>query len=288
MIGSVSTSTARKMPDLADMLVSWLLERVGVPSQPPVDLAQLAGKMAVEEVRDAAMVEDGRLEFRDGRAIIYVRNDLPRGRRQFTIAHELGHRLLLHRQAAAIAYRRRLTGDSLERLCDDIAAAILLPRDWVEAEFGSSPRTLETLRRMSNMSSASLSASLVRLREVHRWPHSLLRFSYVTDRWRLASPAGVPGDMHGKLRTTPMTHGVLTALGCERSDDALAKLPLQIAEMTWAFPAEVSVHQHVAVALVDLTRPGVLNCDEDIAGFLRRTAGESKLASEASPRIQAR
>src|ERR1035438_1495378 len=115
--------------------------------------------MAVDEVRDAAMVEDGRLELRDGRAIIYVRKDLPQGRRQFTIAHELGHRLLLHRQAAAIAYRRRLTGDSLERLCEDIAAAILLPRDWVEAEFGNSPRMLATLRRMSDMSSASLSAS---------------------------------------------------------------------------------------------------------------------------------
>jgi hypothetical protein len=254
------------MQDLADVLVSWLLERVGVPSRPPVDLGRLATRMAVEEVRDVPMAEDGRLELRDGRAIIYVRSDLSHGRRQFTIAHELGHRLLLHRQAAAIAYRRRLTGDGLERLCDDIAAAILLPRAWVEEEFSNSPKTLETLRRMSNKSSASLSASLVRLREVHRWPLSLLRFSYVACRWRLASPAGVPGDMHGKLRTTQDTHEVLTALGSTR-DDVYAKLPLWVTEKTWAFLAEVSVHHRTAVALVDLTRPQVLNCDEHGGGL---------------------
>ncbi len=252
------------MPELADLLASWLLERVGVPAQPPVDLALLATKMAVDEVRHDAMVEDGRLEVRNGRAIIYVRSDLSPGRRQFTIAHELGHRLLLHRQAAAIAYRRRLTGDSLERLCDDIAAAILLPRVWVEAEFGNSPKTLQTLRQISASSSTSLSASLVRLREVHRWPHSLLRFSHVADRWRLASPAGVPREMHGKLRTTSVTHDTLTALGGRVRDDAPAKLPLRIAETTWAFPAEVSVHHCVAVALVDLTRPAVLGRDEGI------------------------
>ena len=241
------------MRETADHLAAWLLDRVGITDPPPIDLGELARRMGIASITDAPMVEDGRLEQRDGKATVYVRSDLSGGRRQFTIAHELAHRLLLHPSAPAIAYRRRLNGDEVERLCDDIAAAILLPRSWVEAEFAASPLRLKTLRRMAAMSSTSLSASLVRLREVQRWPQSLLRFSYYADRWRLSAPAGVPGTMHGQLRSSAQTNEVLTDTGARTSSDVLTTLPIQVADSKLMFQAEVSVRHSSAVALLDLS-----------------------------------
>lgn len=242
------------MRNNADELVAWLFERVGISGQPPVDLGNLSERMGIEAIRSVAMVEDGRLEQRQGTAVIFVREDLERGRRHFTIAHELAHRLLLHPRAPATAYRRRLTGDELERLCDDIAAAILLPRTWVDEGFAHEPRRLMTVRRMAGMSSTSLSASLVRLREIHHWPHSLLRFTFYADRWRLASPAGVPSTLHGRIRTAPTTGPVLTAT--TTSGDITGVLPLRLNGSDLTFPAEMSVRNGVALALVDLARPG--------------------------------
>lgn len=242
------------MRDTADHLAAWLLDRVGISDRPPIDLIELARRMGVESITDAPMVEDGRLEQRDGRATVYVRSDLSGGRRQFTIAHELAHRLLLHPGAPATAYRRRLDGDEVERLCDDIAAAILLPRGWVEAEFATSPQRLKTLRRMAAMSSTSLSAALVRLREVQRWPQSLLRFSYYADRWRLSAPAGVPGAMHGQLRSSAQTDRVLVETGARTSSDVVTVLPVHVSDLEVRFQAEVSVRRGSAVALLDLSR----------------------------------
>jgi hypothetical protein len=242
------------MRETADHLVSWLLERVQMSGQPPIDLMELSQRMGVVSISEAEMVEDGRLEQRSGAATIYVRSDLSPARRHFTIAHELGHRLLLHPRAPATAYRRRLTGDQEERLCDDIAAAIILPRRWVQEEFCGSPQRLRTIRRMAAMSSASLSASLVRLREVHRWPQSLLWFSPYEGRWRLAAPAGVPSEMHGRLRTTARTNQALEEIGAETAADVFAVLPIRVDTRDLHFRAELSVRRGSAVALVDLSK----------------------------------
>jgi IrrE N-terminal-like domain len=243
------------MLDAADQQVAWLLDRVGVASQPPVDLIALAERMGIEAIHDSPMIEDGRLEQRSGKAVIYVRDDLEGGRRQFTIAHELGHRLLLHPRAPATEYRRRLTGDELERFCDDVAAAILLPRTWVEQTFANEPRQLKTIRRMAAMSSTSLSASLVRLRVVQRWPQSLLRFTYHAGRWRLASPAGVPRTLYGRLRTSTATDHILASTGTKTSADIMGVLPLHVACAELEFLAELSVGKSTAIALLDLARP---------------------------------
>ena len=244
------------MRDTADHLVAWLMDRVGLSDQPPIDLNELAHRMGIGSIEHSQMVEDGRLEQRHGRATIFVRDDLTGGRRQFTIAHELAHRLLLHPGAPAIAYRRRLTGDDVERLCDDIAAAILLPRPWVTEFFADKPQRLKTIRQMSAMSSTSLSASLVRLRRSpSRWPQSLLRFTHHDDKWRLAAPAGVPGSLHGRLRTTPKTDRALSLLGARTSADVMDVLPLHVSDSDLDFRAELSVKKSTAFAFVDLIRP---------------------------------
>ncbi len=240
------------MSDVADDLVAWLLDRVQVPAVPPVDVENLARAMGIDSIMNATMIEDGRLE-QDGRsAVIYLRDGLPESRRRFTIAHELGHRLLLHPRAPAERYRRRLIGDSEERLCDDIAAAILLPRRWVAAHFGQAPHTLNTIRRLSGYTNTSMSASLVRLCEVAGWQESLLRFRIVNQRWRLDAPAAVPLEIHGLIRTTAETSDKLSVTGAETGRDIRVEIPLRIGPHDHLVPAELSVRRTVAVALVEL------------------------------------
>lgn len=240
------------MSELADDLAHWLLDRVQLQHVPPIDIEDLAQRMGIDSIADARMIEDGRLE-QDGRAAtIYVRIGLPESRRRFTIAHELGHRLLLHPRAPAERYRRRLSGDAEERLCDDLAAAILLPRDWVASQYNRAPHDLKTVRRLAASTGTSLSASLVRLSEVSRWRESLLRFKFVHEKWRLDAPAAVPFEIHGQIRTTLRTSEVLTVTGQRTRSDVQSKLPLQIGQTEHIVPAELSVARTVALALVNL------------------------------------
>ncbi|MEM9036384.1 MAG: ImmA/IrrE family metallo-endopeptidase [Actinomycetota bacterium] len=207
--------------------------------------------MGVDAIITQKMFEDGRLEQDGTSATIYIRDGLTENRRRFTIAHELGHRLLLHPRARAERFRRRVAGDDEERFCDDLAAAILLPRPWVQREFSGAPRSLKTVRRLSAMTSTSMSASLVRLAEVVRWPESLLRFRYVNDKWRLDAPAAVPVEIHGTIRTLPATTDLLVHVGSQTRSDTRSRLPISLSGHAIEVPAELSVNRSVAMALVN-------------------------------------
>lgn len=259
------------MSDVADDLVAWLIDRVQIQSVPPVDVENLARAMGIDAITKATMIEDGRLEQDSRSAVIYLRDGLPESRRRFTIAHELGHRLLLHPRAPAERYRRRLVGDSEERLCDEIAAAILLPRQWVMTHFSQAPHTLNTIRRLSGCTNTSMSASLVRLWEVVGWDESLLRFKLVNQRWRLDAPAAVPWEIHGSIRTTVDTSDKLFATGARTGRDVPAELPLRIGSQDHLVPAELSVRQTVALALVDLRGAAILSVTDRGPGPLSRT-----------------
>ena len=229
------------MAELADELAGWLFERLQFTPTPPIDVEALARLMGIGSITSVRMVEDGRLEQDGATATIYVRDGLPSHRRRFTIAHEVGHRLLLHPRAPAERHRRRLAGDAEERLCDDLAAAILLPKPWVVAEFRVAPHRLSTVRRLSAMTGTSLSASLVRLAEVACWQESLLRFRFINNKWRLDAPAAVPYDIHGQIRTTTGTSEQLTAVGERTRGDVRTELPLRIRQDELTVPAELSV-----------------------------------------------
>lgn len=241
------------MAELADDLAHWLFDRLSFPSTPPIDVEELARRMGIGSIETTPMIEDGRLEQDGTNATIYLREGLHAGRRRFTIAHELGHRLLLHPRAPAERYRRRLRGDTEERLCDDLAAAILLPRDWVATEHRRADHRLAAIRRIAAMTETSLSASLVRLSEVANWSESLLVFRFVDERWRLDAPAAVPLKIHGKIRTTVSTSQKLTEIGERTHRDTFSSLPLRVCGDDYDVSAELSVGYRVALALADLT-----------------------------------
>lgn len=235
----------------SDALAAWLFERLDVPSRPPVDLELLAKRMGVIEIRNTEMVEDGRLEQDGKRAVVYLRSDLGHGRRRFTLAHELAHRALIHPNAPATAYRRAGTNDDEERLCDEIAAALLMPREWIRSH-DSRPSNLSTLRIISRYGGVSMSAALVRSREINHWQKSLIRFSFDRGKWRLQGASGVPVEWHRSIRSASATHEVLCAVPIRR--DTGCMIPLRVDEHELTVSAQIDRSHRTAIALVELDR----------------------------------
>lgn len=232
-----------------ERLARWLFGSFGVAPRPPIDLETLAARMGIDQILDTDMIEDGRLVQSRDRAVIHLRRDLNPRRRRFTLAHELAHRVLAHPQAPAVAYRRAGDGDDEERLCDQIAASILMPDDWTR-RLARRPQNLSTLRLMSERAQVSLSAALVRSRETNHWRKSLLRFSLDQGRWRFQGAFGVPIQWHRKIRSAPTTHDAISVMPIRKDWDC--QLPLRAAEHELIAPAQIDRWRHTAVALVEL------------------------------------
>lgn len=96
----------------------------------PVDLERITEALGVTEVVRTPMVEDGRTTWGGGRPSIELRGDRSAQRSRFTLAHEIGH-ILIARDEAVARRTHQLEGDDVEKLCDWIAASILMPRRWI-------------------------------------------------------------------------------------------------------------------------------------------------------------
>lgn len=237
------------MTSQSDALASWLFQRLDIPSQPPIDLEVLATRMGVDKIYETEMAEDGRLEPDGLNAIVYLRRGLGHGRRRFTLAHELAHWALAHPASPKTAYRRIGKGGDEERLCDAIAASLLMPRQWT-LTFQSRPQNLSILRLMAKRADVSLSAALVRNREVNHWHKSLLRFRLDHGRWRLQGASGVPIEWHRSVRSALSTHSMLSELPFGR--DLERTLPLCVSDYELDTPAQINRKRYTAIALVEL------------------------------------
>lgn len=195
-------------------IVERVAERVkaaaGVASTPPIDLIRVAGYLGVAEIREIEMVEDGRLEQVEGRSCIYVRAQSARSRKQFTIAHELGHIVLAGRERRLIAHRSAATADPAERFCNQFAAALLIPEHWLIGAGGNREESLAVARQVSRLTGTSLAATVVRLRDVLRWRSSLLNWRRLDGTWRLSSTVGLPHRIHNRITSIAETRDALS------------------------------------------------------------------------------
>lgn len=211
---------------VADQLAAELLAGAHVAAAPPIDVELVARRLGIANILDADLVEDGRLELRDGQhTILLRRRDVTPKRRRFTIAHELGHLALGVDLTTGIAHRNQSTDE--ERLCDEIAAALLIPEPWLRERFASRQRNLSTLRHIAHLSDTSLAASLVRCKEVLRWPESVIRWTNDGKKWRYQGGAGIPPSIHPHVRSAPTTSAVLDSLA-QRRRDQQATLPVLV------------------------------------------------------------
>ena len=123
------------------------------------DLETLAKKWGVNSIEEREIESDAMLlPSKNGYSIVLKKSERPglSVRQRFSLAHELGHLLLLKSQAPAASgvvrtaskYRDPGYSDEEEHLCDQIAAEILMPRmafqedGWMEGWALRSSRTL--------------------------------------------------------------------------------------------------------------------------------------------------
>ena len=152
---------------LRKVLESFSLESL----QKPVDLADLAKSWGVTSIEMRAIDSDAMLlPESDGYKIVLkpVSEHFSATRQRFSFAHELGHLLLqlsgFQKQSnLATKHRAFNRHNQEEKLCDQIAAEILMPRRVFEVDAQRKRWSLMGLRAMSSVYSTSITATARRM-----------------------------------------------------------------------------------------------------------------------------
>jgi Zn-dependent peptidase ImmA (M78 family) len=170
--GSMAVATMPSLDEI-EAAAERVLQRTGIDA-PPVNPTRVAEALGYQ-VR-AALFRDpdlsGCVSVQDGVTLIEVSALDGAARRRFTIAHEIGHAQLHLRDARTGAFtdtprHQRLASiapgaDPSEVNANQFAAALLMPRDWVEQAFARD-RDVATLARRFHV---SLDAMTFRLKNL--------------------------------------------------------------------------------------------------------------------------
>lgn len=202
----VAATRASDMDEAVQRYVSGLRQKAlqadisaGV-AEPPYDPGALARVLGVKDVAARVLNCDGqvRLDPDDGLPIIEFDSRSTRGRKRFTIAHEVGHMVLWELCGGVQKRREMRTGvvlaeTEIERLCNKLAVEILAPRSEVKKLWATKPsanlprRTVAALLEIHRRYDVSLRFAAVRIRELHA-PHAsvaLVNFARREFDWRI-------------------------------------------------------------------------------------------------------
>lgn len=158
-----STDAYAAMRDLC-----WKLRTETRQAKPPTSLSLIWRKLGAEVV-EGDLPNPGHLEVQSRGFRIHVQSGWSWQRRRFTIAHEIGHILLLRTLAdEPEAIRALLAGhewSEAERLCNWAAAELLFPSEqWPDLALDSiSASTLKDLADRFKASSAAVTVRLVQM-----------------------------------------------------------------------------------------------------------------------------
>lgn len=181
----IAATRASNMDEAVQRYITGLRQRglqagfsAGVTG-PPYDPVALAHVLGVKHVEASVLDCDGqvRLDPEDGLPIIEVDSASTRGRKRFTIAHEVGH-LVLWELCGVKKRPERRTGvaffeTEIERLCNKLAVEILAPQSEVEELWAARssasllPRIVAALLEVHGRYDVSLRFAAVRIRELH-------------------------------------------------------------------------------------------------------------------------
>jgi hypothetical protein len=200
---------------LGEHIAEMLLEMTGHRG-PPTDLQAIAHLLGVREIElTSELAEEGRLVEHESGFLIELRADRPATRQRFTLAHELGHAAVavLEEDHPRVRYRaRKGENQAEERLCDWIAAALLMPLPWLEtqAAYGSD-LNFPRLRLVAQRAGVSLAAAVVRLSEVGAHRCLLLRCRQAPSGWAVVGRAAVPGAWGPRVRLSDSAQAAMAS-----------------------------------------------------------------------------
>ena len=267
---------------LAEQVAAAGFRRAGWKAEAWVDIREMAdqfGAVVLSEPLDHA----GDIQLVGSTALIRVNRDEPEERRRFTLAHELTHWLHAVDPVGVEAVTvTRAAGRSEEYLADKTAAALLLPQEWLRKNYAGTPHTLQTLGQVARACQVSLSAALVRMRDVARWQKSLFHWERQRGEWALVGEAGLFPSQRGMIRTTECTSSDLNRLVDGSWDTLDAPLRLRCGELEMCFDAEVSVGPGRVVALFELPNSREASRVVSSNGYYRVGRGTTRVATRAA------
>ena len=150
---------AESVDRAVQILIGQLLEGRG---DGPVDLEKVAASLNVQKLYAADLPFSGELRRTNGAYEIAYGSHLSPERRRFTIAHELGH-VLMERSGRG----NPKFGAELERICDKLAAEILMPSKDFKERCGNRA-TVQTIVQLAKFYGTSLSSTAIRFAELFR------------------------------------------------------------------------------------------------------------------------
>lgn len=144
-------------------------------SGPPTDLNLLASFQGILRTETGPMKEAGRLIPTPNGLVIQTNEEDPLPRRNFTIAHEIGHTLMptyamhpVFRSETNVGSHRR--NDEEEYLCDIAASAILYPDAWFRPRALLRGPSLRSIVELADEFHGSLEATALAWTRLELWP----------------------------------------------------------------------------------------------------------------------
>jgi hypothetical protein len=173
-----------------DELIERLRCDVGAASALSLD-RHLEARNVKERRSDAGIGCDGYIEpkgtcFADGFHLV-VNDRVSLARQRFTTAHEICH-TFFYEAAPEIKFRPHDTDSFEEALCNQGAAALLMPTDDVLSQVKSKDVSLDTLDDLSQRYAVSMEAAFLRLRALRLWNcemtvwHRMTTGEFILDR----------------------------------------------------------------------------------------------------------
>ena len=145
--------SATTVEEAVHATASRLLDGV---SCPPTDLDVLKNRLNVTSVEPIrCLPTSGELRKRDDGFVIVYSSSLSPARRRFTIAHELGHAVFESTGPNCPRY-----GRELERICDLLAAELLMPREVFVAQAGNNLHPGQVLRLARDFGTSVMATAL--------------------------------------------------------------------------------------------------------------------------------
>jgi Zn-dependent peptidase ImmA (M78 family) len=150
-----------------------ILEAVGINEAADIDVKRIAQYLNVN-VQSTTLEADisGLFVIKDNKPYIRYNRDEHEHRWRFTIAHELGH-FLLHKDVPLFVDRKEkiffrntqsATGEVMrERQANAFAAALLMPKHFIEQELGNVPSNKEPVSHLAKVFNVSMMAMSFRL-----------------------------------------------------------------------------------------------------------------------------
>lgn len=172
-------------------------------------LARIVGARVIfESVGSAGLLS----AYSNGGYLVQIEPHASAQRQRFTCAHELGHILFIEAQDLQAARRRRTlhrTGDDVdvdpqeERLCDFVAAELLMPTLAFCTDVDQCPAGASTVRSLATRYNVSLRAAARRIVDVSRLRQVICLFDREGGSWNLRWLEGPPGAVSEGIAIAP-------------------------------------------------------------------------------------